>query len=534
MKKIYTLIILILCLSSCSVFLQKTGIKNYQLKSQIDKKNINDYQYDFIYLTQLLDKGFPNIDSVFRQTSRDSLKSVIIEKLSKQDISNIDFIIQTRKYLSNFHNQHTIIHLTSEFEKVFPYVIRIYQDKWYLLNIESKQDSLLISKQITSLNDYDISVVENYLINYTFAENKINQQHDLYRFQFYNRPEYLKEIGVLNDLADSLKITFEDNSSIYLNPLNKENLNLFKIVFSNRKITKYRSKTYFYETYPEKDFAYLQYNRCHDKIDILDGITNYVKPWLQPFATWYVKRQFKKEKPAKQIAYYYNSEYPLFKDFVWELVDSCNRNNIKNLIIDLRNNPGGNLILGKQLMYFLTEQTQLDDFKHYAYTSDIYRNYFREDYNELKIKYGDTIPENELVLASESNSLFSKITDKKSKYYIPQDRPIFKGKVYVLANYRTGSAAALLTTLLQDNGIATILGTSVGNNPTGATTMTPFKLPKTKANVSIASTYKERPNKEAGKVQIPDYWIEYSISDLQNGIDPIYEKVMDLIEQNEK
>ena len=45
---------------------------------------------------------------------------------------------------------------------------------------------------------------------------------------------------------------------------------------------------------------------------------------------------------------------------------------------------------------------------------------------------------------------------------------------------------------LQDNGIATVIGTSVGNNPTGATTYVPYKLPKTKANVSIAITYKEQ------------------------------------------
>jgi len=533
MKKLSNIFILtfILFFSSCGIFLQKSGVKNYKLKSKIYKEQLNDYQYDFIYLSELLEKGFPNIDSVFSQNKRDSLENVIISKLSGRNITDIDFIIQTRKYISHFHNSHTSIHLKSEFERVFPFVIRIYQNKWYLLNVEAKQDSSLLSKQIINFNGFDISEVENSLVNYISAENKINQQYDLYRKQLYNKPEYLKEVGVLNCLTDSLRITFKDSTFIWLKSLSKENLRLFNISFGKNELTKYQNKTFAYKTYPESNFAYLQFNRCHDKIDILDGITSYVKPWIQPIARWYVKRQFKKEEPSKQIAFYYNSEYPYFKEFVWELVDSCNKNNIENLIIDLRYNPGGNLILGKQLMYFLTDQNQLKDFKDYAFTSEIYKNYFTEEYNSLKLKCGDTVPQNQLVLISESNNPFSQLTDKESKYYILPDRPVFKGNVYVLANYRTGSAAALLTTLLQDNEIATIIGTSVGNNPTGATTMTPFKLPKTKATVSIASTYKERPNKEKGKIQIPDYWIEYSIQDLQTGRDPLLEKVQELIEE---
>ena len=60
------------------------------------------------------------------------------------------------------------------------------------------------------------------------------------------------------------------------------------------------------------DLAYFQFNKCHDKIDILEGIESYVKPWLQPLARAFVKRQFKKEKPSKLIASYYNPEYPVF------------------------------------------------------------------------------------------------------------------------------------------------------------------------------------------------------------------------------
>ena len=526
---ILILIITGLLFNSCGVFLQKTGVKNYSLKEKINRNEYNDYQYDFVYLTHLLEAGFPEIEKVFPKNDRIKQKNSIIKSLSNEELEDKDFIIQTRKYLSNFHNQHTNIYLKSSFEKVYPFVIHISHNKWILLNVDRKQDSLLIGKEITKINDIEISDIENRLIQFTFAENRINQQYELRNLQFYNKPEYLKETNVIKELSEKIKIVFADNSTINLEPIINTNLNLYKIKILPNEITRFQDKTYTYRNYPKQNFGYLQFNKCHDKIDILDGIESYVKPWLQPLARGYVKRQFKKEKPSKQIAPYYNPEYPVFKDFVWKLVDSLNNNNIQNLIIDLRNNPGGNLTLGIQLLYFLTNQKDLKDFFDFAYTSDIYKSYFPSDYRELEKQYPNGVPSNKLIAKKKNDNLFYDITDSNSKYYVPENRPIFKGKVFVISNYRTGSAAAMLTTLFQDNNIGTIIGTSVGNNPTGATTYTPMKLPKTKANISIATTFQERPNKEKGEIQIPDYWIEYSINDLILGKDPYLEKIKELI-----
>jgi len=524
LRNILTLIIIGLLFNSCGIFLQKTGIKNYSLKEKIDKKEYNDYQYDFIYLTHLLEIGFPEIDTIFPKDERVKQKKSILKSLSNENVENKDFVLQARKYLSNFHNQHTTLYLKSSFEKKYPFEIHISNNKWFILNIDKKQDSLLIGKEIAQINDIEITDVENRLVQFTFAENRINQQYELRNTQLYNTPEFLKEIKVTSKLSEKIKIVLTDNSIIYLEPILQSNLDLHKIKIVSNEITKVTDKTYSYQIYPKQDVGYLQFNKCHDKIDILDGIEDYVKPWLQPIAKSYVKRQFKKETPSKQIAAYYNPEYPIFKNFVWELIDSLNNNNIKNLVIDLRNNPGGNLTLGVQLLYFLTDKTDLKGFTEFAYTSDIYKSYFPSEYNELATQYPNGIPVNKLVLKKKSDNLFYEITNENSKYYVPENRPIFKGTVFVIANYRSGSAAAMLTTLFQDNNLGTVIGTSVGNNPTGATTYSPIKLPKTKANISIATTYQERPDKEKGEIQIPDYWVEYSINDLITGKDPYFEK----------
>lgn len=108
LRNILILIITGLLFNSCGVFLQKTGIKNYSLKEKINKKEYNDYQYDFIYLTHLLEIGFPEIENVFPKNERVKQQNSILKSLSNENVKNKDFVIQTKKYLSNFHNQHTI------------------------------------------------------------------------------------------------------------------------------------------------------------------------------------------------------------------------------------------------------------------------------------------------------------------------------------------------------------------------------------------------------------------------------------------
>ncbi len=531
LKLLFWLFVVIGLFSSCGVFLQKTGVKNYTLKEEINSKEYNDYQYDFVYLTRLLEIGFPKINDVFPEKERQKEKERIIKALSGKSVGNKEFIVQTKKYLSRFHNQHTSINLGINFQKVYPFLVIISNDKWVLINADKTQDSLLIGKEITKINDIEISEVEKRLCQFTFAENKINQQCELMDWTIYNKPDFLKESNVIRELSEEIKVLFNDGSVARFSPTLKEDIETYKIKVLTNEVTKVNSKTYSYTLYPEQNFGYLQFNKCHDKIDILEGIESYVKPWLQPFARGYVKRQFKKEKPSKMFAPYYNPEHPVFKDFVWELVDSLNRSNIQNLIIDLRNNQGGNLTLGVQLLYFLTDNENLKGFTNFAYTSDIYRHYFSIDYRELQKEYTEENIDNKLLQRKKSNNLFSEIVNPDSKYYIPNYRPIFKGRVFVLANYGTGSAAALLTTLFQDNNLGVVIGTSVGNNPIGATTHTPMKLPKTKAVVSIATTFQERPNKEKGEVQIPDYWVEFTINDLFLGIDPYLEKAKALINE---
>ena len=220
------------------------------------------------------------------------------------------------------------------------------------------------------------------------------------------------------------------------------------------------------------------------------------------------------------------------------MFDSLKRQGIDNLIIDLRNNGGGSSLLCNQLLYYLTDKEDLKDFSKMYYLSDFNNQMDKKEYNNFiktYIRKNNAQPEKDKLYPDGfyncDSSLFEKIESPQSPYYIPKNRKVFKGNVIVLANYRTGSAAALLTTLIQDNNIGIVIGTSVGNNPIGATEYHPYKLPNSKATGSVASDYLVRPKPNKGKILIPDYWIENSVGDMINGKDKYLGKAIELIKK---
>ncbi|HAA14051.1 MAG TPA: hypothetical protein DCE41_21105 [Cytophagales bacterium] len=533
MKRILFALLASSLVSSCGLFLQNTGVKNYTPQEKITQPGLNEYQYDFLYLTQLIKEGFPQLDSVFPPAAREVSSARVLSALDTVD-NNADFILQVRRYLSQMQNQHTNISLPQEFSAVYPYVAHVSSGTWYLLNLATQYDSLYVGKPIVTLNGQAMSEVGERLRGFTTAENEINQLHAVLNLQLYNKPQYLQAIGVVDAPSDPLTLTLADESILTLTPMaTNSGLEVYDIQIKEDAVTRRQPDTYLYSLHPEGNFGYLQWNRCHDQVDILENISSYVKPWLQPVARAYVKSQFRKEKPSERIANFYNPKYPVFRDFLWELVDSLNILGIENLVIDLRNNPGGNLTLGWQLLYFLTDQSTLVGFEEYAYTSEIYATYFPEEYRVLEEQYPQGVPPRVLVRKPDNEQGWEEVTDPESGYFIPENRPVFRGQVYVLADHTTGSAAAMLTTLLQDNGLGMVIGTSVGNNPVGATTYTPMELPKTKAKVSIASTYSIRPNPENGPIQVPDVWVEYTLQNLLEGKDPYLEKVWERIGESE-
>jgi hypothetical protein len=514
------------------------GFKEYksEIKKSEEFKSANKYQKDLLYLNDLCVNSFPEIESSFPESLRNEVVDSLFELLSSSVDENL-FNGYLRYYLSHYNNQHTTI-TGLHSNNIFPYSLYPSMNGWYLSNINNGYDSLLIGGKVIMLNSEPIENIEGRLFKYVFAENYVSRKNNI--VELIRRPDLLKQFGIINQM-DSIQVTFENDKSIWVKSVNKEeNIKFYYKQFIQNPVTKYSDKNYNMSYYPKENFAYFQFNRCFDLIDAHETLSDYVKPWIVPFAKLYLNRLVKKKKiPKNDVGFKLDFDRPIFMDYLAQTFDSLRILGVNNLIIDLRNNGGGSSLLCLQLLYHLTQREDLKDFSKCFYVSDANKQLNKKEYTKFVKSFQFTnhkLPEKGKLYPNGffncDSLIFEQIENIKSPYYIPRDRSVFKGKIIVHANSGTGSAAALITTILQDNKLATIIGTSVGNNPIGATNYQPFKLPESKLIGSVATGYLIRPKPENGSILKPDYWIENSVSDIIKGNDKYLEKALDLINDN--
>src|SRR5207248_3144456 len=119
-------------------------------------------------------------------------------------------------------------------------------------------------------------------------------------------------------------------------------------------------------------------------------------------------------------------------------------------------------------------------------------------------KFGVEPPAKQLLPTPEPG--LARINDPQSRFYVAPDRPVFGGRIIVLTSQDTQSAASDFAVLMQDNRLATIVGTTTGNKATGPTGMTPFKLPHSGLMISLPTEYYDRPELSKGDLLQPDFW----------------------------
>jgi len=531
---------LIFICSSCGVILQNSGTKNFKdpITKTSEYKSLNKFQKDFLYLSVVCDKYFPNADRYFPKEQRQIVEREILKKLENNRLSDLEFRLHLKKYLSNFNNQHTWISLKGvTIEGIYPFMPYNKDSSWYLFNTLKSIDKDFIGQKISTFNNISLYDYENKLFELVSAENTTTKRKAISNWWF--RPTYHEFIS--GKKIDSVKLTFESGEILSVPKITSGDLvwHLSEKDFRHHPITKAKDRIYDYQIIDSIGTTYFQFHECYDKIELKEGIKSYVKPWLRPIANWYVNIQTSKKKPSERLKKYFDPERPVFSEYVSQMIKESNDKGISKLILDLRNNNGGSELICLQLLYHLTSREDLADFDLYIHNGQFYKHYFKKDFQD----YVDTYFEKHskypaadtLFHAGQANSkknLFDKITDPNSPYYIQKDRPIFKGKIVVIADFSTHSAGALFTTLLQDNKIAQVVGTELSNNPTGPTTWTPFKLPNSKIEVSISSQYLVRPDKTKTDKFTPDVYIEKSLQDVISGHDPLFEKALQILSKD--
>lgn len=217
-----------------------------------------------------------------------------------------------------------------------------------------------------------------------------------------------------------------------------------------------------------------------------------------------------------------------WKKFLGNSFDNIKFKNISNLIIDIRGNEGGddevNLVLGK---YLASKPIAFPEFKQllrYEKVSDDIRPYLNTWDKSFYDRGGKLINLN--------NGFY---TWKKSRdnEVISQNKNAFTGKTFLLVNAANSSATFFLTGGLQQNKIATIIGSETGGNRKGTNGGQLFFLwlPNSKIEIDIPLIGYYPLTEQPDRGLSPDIIVIPTLDDILNKKDKELERAFEIINQ---
>ncbi len=220
--------------------------------------------------------------------------------------------------------------------------------------------------------------------------------------------------------------------------------------------------------------------------------------------------------------------------YFWQFLENSfkkiNQNHVENLIIDLRDNPGGMIYHAHMLLNYISAQNiesafqiksshLLKESKKQGLLDFLQRNFNKQSY-----------------AAKIAHTPVGKFIPFSSKaHFIANEKLKFKGKVYLLVNGNTFSAAGLFTKYFKQHNLGQIVGEECGASPSysfGNTLL--VSLPNTHVQVylstAIVSNDKEHTYYNRGIM--PDIALKRNIDAEAREEDSILQQVYELILKN--
>ncbi len=209
-----------------------------------------------------------------------------------------------------------------------------------------------------------------------------------------------------------------------------------------------------------------------------------------------------------------------FCDFIDSAFTDFRKNSIKNLVIDLRDNMGGdNSFSDYMIAYFATEPFSISS-KFSMKTSEMTKSFWKDiDVPEhQKIK--------DQIMTLENGSYF----DADITHTDPHAKSKrFKGKVYVLINRYSYSNTAMVAAIIQDYKFGEIIGEETSDEVTSYVAMHVFKLPNTQNAVAYPKGFAIRPSGDpTPRGVVPDHIV---FDDELTDNDEVLEYTLKLIER---
>lgn len=165
-----------------------------------------------------------------------------------------------------------------------------------------------------------------------------------------------------------------------------------------------------------------------------------------------------------------------FQKFIDSAFVQINKMKPKNLMIDLRNNSGGNNSFSDYLVSYIADKPFKWSSKLAIKSSKFLKEHTRKNYDTTDRYFRK-------ILAAQDGEVYEVPSDE----YQPQAlTKRFNGSVYVLINRQSHSQAAVAAAQIQDYDFGTIVGEETGDYPTLYASKFQYTLPNTGIMVKVA------------------------------------------------
>ena len=442
-------------------------VLSYPIQETKEYKESNTYKQDFLFYCALLEDTHPNQD-FFK--SEDWRKAKMFCASTVDTCNNVDDFAVAIQHLSaslqdahtSFLNQFLYYDLNNKNIK-FNFLLQWISDSLRIVETCNSQKHLL-GKTIKTINGISLDTLIHRTGELIGCENKAQKQNKFVRIIHLGNIKLLSQLGLI---IPNEQIVIND--TIVIEQKGKEDL----VYFVNEPNSITLKSNQSIKTHIDSNIAYLQLN---------DMAMN----------PEYAKKEFDN----------------FFNDVA--------KSNSQHLVIDLRNNGGGNSRIGDMLLekIRIKKNDNINNGSVTAKNSRLFRYYF---------KIPNMMPR--FLLNINISIKIGREEEEKEK---------FKGKVYFLQGRNTFSAATDLALFVHDNNLFTTIGEPSSQKPCSYGDILFFELPNTKLHGGVSYKYFTRPDKSKCDEDYlyPNVNIPYTFEDFKNGIDPCWEWVLKDIEKH--
>jgi len=419
-----------------------------QIKKDIDyAKVFMEDVHPDLYAVISKDKLDYKIDSI-KRTIPESLAEVEAYKVLSTIFSNINDA-HTMLSLNNYLRRGAIF-----FRKVPPYRLRVINDKIFVLKNYSKRKKIPVGSQIIEINSKTASECLIELSRLVSHETKNNLQANLQLPMIW---------GMWNN--------FENFTLTYKTPEGK-----IETIVSSSGLFSNISFLWDFTGFFLKNYSF----------DILNDDVGYIN--IKAF-----------------------NNLDKCKNFFTSTFGEIRKENINNIIIDLRGNQGGNEEVSLELMRYLSPV----DFRSYdTITVKMSRERIR------RYSYGKRFIPGSLVF------------EKNSMTPLRNNDLHYNGKCYLLTSGYTFSTALDFAAMFRCYNVGEIVGTETGGKTVSFGAPCNFILPETGLEMKVSQKrFFNVCGEESKRGLIPDHVVENSIQDDINGRDRALEFILSKIDK---